>query len=330
MTVDERVGDGAKRLIGAYHRRRFRRHGWEGALPARSHVHITGWHLEPSLNLVCPRDPRVVLGRLLAERAETTDVRVLVWAGAPVPLFQPTRAAVRAVRERPCASTRIQCALDSRERPMHCHREKTIVVDDQVAFVGGIDRTNLAGDRFDISEHGARRKIGWYDVATELEAPVVGDVADHFVMRWREVTGETLATPVSSAPAGEVTAQVVRTVPEGIYDAVADGDPRLLETYLRTLRDAQRFIYLENQFLSSPEIVDALRRKLRDPPHDDFRLVVLLPAKPNNGQDDTPGQLAVLAAADDHAAPFLAVTVRSGHGDRTGPLFVRRRLTKSR
>ena len=151
---------------------------------------------------------------------------------------------------------------------------------------------------------------------------MVGDVADHFVMRWREVTGETLATPASSAPAGEVTAQIVRTVPEGIYDAVADGDFRVLETYLRTLRGAQRFIYLENQFLWSPEIVDVLRRKLRDPPRDDFRLVVLLPAKPNNGQDDTRGQLAVLAQADDHAGRFLAVTVRSRHGDRTDPLYV--------
>ena len=151
---------------------------------------------------------------------------------------------------------------------------------------------------------------------------MVADVADHFVMRWREVTGETLAMPVPSASAGEVTAQIVRTVPEGVYDAVAHGDFRVLETYLRTLRGAQRFVYLENQFLWSPEIVDVLCRKLRDPPRDGFRLVVLLPAKPNNGQDDTRGQLAVLAQADDHAGRFLAVTVRSRHGDRIDPLYV--------
>jgi phosphatidylserine/phosphatidylglycerophosphate/cardiolipin synthase-like enzyme len=289
---------------------------------ARSHIHIAGWHLEPGFEVVRDQDPPVVLGRLLAELAETVDVRVLLWAGAPVPLFHPTRAEVRATSERLCAATRIRCALDSRERPMHCHHEKTIVIDDEVAFVGGIDLTNLAGDRFDTSDHGARRKIGWHDVGTELEGPVVGDVAEHFVMRWREVTGETLALPVSSVPAGEVTAQIVRTVPEGIYDAVADGDFRVLETYVRALRGARRFIYLENQFLWSPEIVDVLRRKLRDPPRDEFRILVLLPAKPNNGQDDTRGQLAVLAQADDHAGRFLAVTVRSRDGDRTDPLYV--------
>lgn len=62
-------------------------------------MHITGWHLQPSLELVRDRDPPVVLGRLVAERAEMIDVRVLLWAGAPMPLFQPIRAAVRAVRE---------------------------------------------------------------------------------------------------------------------------------------------------------------------------------------------------------------------------------------
>jgi hypothetical protein len=48
--------------------------------------------------------------------------------------------------------TRIKCGLDARERPLHCHHEKTIVVDDRVAFVGRIDLTSQAGDRFDASE----------------------------------------------------------------------------------------------------------------------------------------------------------------------------------
>ena len=34
---------------------------------------------------------------------------------------------------------------------MHCHHEKTIVIDDRVAFVGGIDLTSQSGDRFDSS-----------------------------------------------------------------------------------------------------------------------------------------------------------------------------------
>lgn len=43
---------------------------------ARSHVHITGWHLEPSSEpRARPRPAGRTRSRLLAERAETIDVR---------------------------------------------------------------------------------------------------------------------------------------------------------------------------------------------------------------------------------------------------------------
>ena len=346
--------------MSSHHRRRLRRHRWERALDAdqpawaagdppsrenchvevlidgaqageriaerlaaaRSHVHIAGWHVDPAFELVRDRQPPVVLGELLAQLAQRIDVRVLVWAGAPVPVFHPTRAEVAAAARRLCNDTEIRCALDRRERPMHCHHEKTIVVDDEVAFVGGIDLTTLAGDRHDTSDHLARRRLGWHDVATELRGPVVADVAAHFAMRWTQTTGEAMTAPAPSEAAGTTTAQIVRTVPEGTYDALPDGDFRILETYLGALRGAQRLIYLENQFLWSPEVVTVLRDKLRNPPTDDFRVLVLLPARPNNGADDTRGQLALLVEADDDNDRFLAVTLRSRSATRTDPLYV--------
>ena len=51
-----------------------------------------------------------------------------------------------------------------------------------------------------------------------------------------------------------------------MYDAVPKGEFRILESYVRALRSAKRFIYLENQFLWSPEIVRILADKLRNPP----------------------------------------------------------------
>ena len=44
-------------------------------------------------------------------------------------------------------------------------------------------------------------------------------------------------------------------------------------------------IYLENQFLWSAEVVGIIADKLRNPPSDDFRVVALLPARPNDGAD---------------------------------------------
>ena len=258
---------------------------------ARSHVHIAGWHITPDFGLT--RDDQASrLRDLLGELAERVDVRVLLWAGAPARVFKPARAAVRRVREDLIRGTRAQCALDSRERPMHCHHEKLVIVDGEVAFVGGIDLTSLGGDRFDTSDHLMHGRLGWHDASSCIRGPAVADVAAHFAARWQAVTGEQVALTPPTAPAGKVELQVVRTVPEKIYDFLPRGDFRIVEAYTRALRSASKLVYLESQFLWSAQVVEILADKLREPPSDDFRVVVLLPAKPNNGADTTRGSSA--------------------------------------
>ena len=264
----------------------------------------------------------VVLGTLLAEMAERVDVRVLVWAGSPLPVFHPTRSEVADAVETLTRRTRIRCKPDPREHPIHCHHEKVVIVDGRLAFVGGIDITDQGGDRYDSSEHPSRRRLAWHDVSSRLQGPAVADVDRHFAMRWAEVTGERIDAADPPAEAGPSTVQVIRTVAEDMYDAVPHGEFRILESYLRALRSARSFVYLENQFLWSPEIVDVLSDKLRNPPSDRFRLVLLLPAKANNGQDDTRGQLAALAEADAGQRRLLGATIRARTGSRDDPLYV--------
>ena len=288
---------------------------------ARESVHMTGWHLEPAFELTRD-DDAVVVGELLAEKAESLDVRVLVWAGAPVPAFHPTRKEVQATVRNLTRRTKIRCETAPREHPFHCHHEKTVIVDGEVAFVNGIDITDFAGDRWDTHEHPARRKLGWHDVGTRLHGPAVADVHDHFALRWEELTGERLEVGGEPASAGDQTVQVVRTVAEDMYRRVPHGDFRILESYVRAIRGAQSYIYLENQFLWSPEIVSLLADKLRDPPSDDFRVVVLLPARANNGQDDTSGQLGMLVAADGDDHRLLAATISSRTGSRDDRLYI--------
>jgi phosphatidylserine/phosphatidylglycerophosphate/cardiolipin synthase-like enzyme len=292
---------------------------------ARSHIHMTNWFLSPDFDLVRGEQP-VVLRHLLAELAERVDVRILVWAGAPLPLFRPSRREVREMRERLTKETRIQCGLDAKERPMHCHHEKTIVIDDRVAFVGGIDLTSESGDRFDSAQHPARSAIGWHDATTRIEGPAVTDVAEHFRMRWHEVNGEQLAPATPADPAGEVELQIVRTVPEHVYDAVPRGDFRILESYTAALRTAERYIYVENQFLWSPEIARLLRDKLTNPPSPDFRMLFVLPANPKNGNDDTRGVLAELIDADGEDGRMLACALYARSGARADPIYVHAKI----
>jgi len=288
---------------------------------ARESVHIAGWHVTPGFELTRSAGDRP-LRELLGELAERVDVRVLLWAGAPLPVFSPRRSSVRRVRDELVRGTRVRCGLDARERPMHCHHEKLVIVDGEVAFVGGIDLTSLGGDRYDDTGHPARGGLGWHDAATCVQGPAVADVAHHFADRWREIDGERLEPAAPPAPAGDTVLQVVRTLPDRVYDFAPAGDFRILEAYVRALRSARSLVYLENQFLWSPEVVRILLDKLRRPPAAEFRLVALLPERPNNGADDTRGQLAALVRADDGNGRFLAATIRSRSGTRTDPLYV--------
>ncbi|MGZ4423033.1 MAG: phospholipase D-like domain-containing protein [Gaiellaceae bacterium] len=206
LRADRHLGAAVGRAVRRHHRRRLERVGWLGAVDApgggwaagdpqprpggsldvlidgaealprmvaeleraESHVHIAGWFFSPDFALTREGEP-AILRNLLAELAERVEVRVLVWAGAPLPLFRPSRGTVRRMRELLCAGTQIRCALDPKERPMHCHHEKTIVIDDRVAFVGGIDLTSASGNRFDSSRHPARGQVGWRDASTRKE-----------------------------------------------------------------------------------------------------------------------------------------------------------------
>lgn len=364
--VDERLGDGLEHVLCSHHANRLRRLGWSSALAhespdgvfaehapvrqgnkvtvlvdgqealpamqaaiegARSHVHIANWHATPDFRLV--RSPGApTLRELLATTAERVPVRLLLWAGPPVPVFQPTRGLVRREQRAFTEGTKVHCALDARERTMHCHHEKLVVVDDTVAFVGGVDFTALEGDRHDSSEHPPDRPLGWHDLMVRIEGPAVADVAEHFRSRWAEVTEEALPAPRPPRPAGPSTVAVLRTIPDDTYDFAPRGEFTVLEGYLRALRSARRLIYLENQFFWSPEIAEVLIDKLADPPSADFRVVLLLPRKPSNGADTTRGQLGRLFAADrtEGNRHLLATTISAHDGEQSGPVYVHAKL----
>ena len=292
---------------------------------AQKSVHIAGWHSSPDFRLT--REPgSPTLRELLADVAERVPVRLLMWAGPPLPAFQPTRKVVKRVRKEFMRDSRVQCELDDRERTMHCHHEKIVIVDGATAFVGGIDFTALQGDRHDHPAHPPRGPLGWHDAAIRLRGPAVADVANHFVSRWNEITGDDVPATTAPAAAGDVELQVLRTLPDRTYDFLPNGEYTILDAYLRAFRSAEHFIYVENQFLWSPEVVDVLADKLLHPPSDDFRILLVLPIKPANGRDTTRGQLGRLTAADDGAARLLATTISANGGDESSAVYVHAKI----
>jgi phosphatidylserine/phosphatidylglycerophosphate/cardiolipin synthase-like enzyme len=225
----------------------------------------------------------------------------------------------------------VDCLLDDSSRKItHMSQslhQKCAVVDGRIAFVGGIDLTMQAAgdyDRWDTHHHlcasperspdrGAPAHP-WHDVHTFLEGPVVVDVLHNIVQRWSEVARRHQApdwpTQLALTPPPVVTeggpVQVVRTIPPHTYDFAPEGIATIQEAYITAIGQAERFIYMENQYLwpeafigldhlrwgeRSPDsmaVLEALGAALDRGAH----VTLLLPDHPNCGRRFTDGGIA--------------------------------------
>ena len=299
----------------------------EAIARARSHVHLLGWCFSPELNLTREEEP-VVLRNLLSDVARRVDVRLLVWEGAPFRVFRPTKRDVQSYMKVFTRGTNIQAETDSCVRLKHSHHEKTIVVDDRVAFVGGIDLTYDGGDPYDSPEHKARGGVGWHDIATRLHGPIVADVAEHFRLRWHGSTGEERCRrrPSRSPPAtsrlsscerfrsGSTTATFRAATSRCSSRTSARSDPPSVSSTSRT------------SSCGRPRSSSSSRRSCVTRRADDFRIVVLLPVNANDGADVSRGQVAALIHADDGNGRFLACSVYARVGTLHDPVYVHAKI----
>lgn len=277
---------------------------------ARTRVTIAGWYLTPLMSLLRHDREGIassVIADLLRQVSERAEVYVLLWEGAPA-LFQPTVRTVREARDLlQSMAPRIHCALDPSAPFSHDQHQKAVTVDGQVAYVGGIDLTTYAGDRWDIAHHPLRFGPSWHDVQMRVEGEAVRDIEENFVQRWQAVTGEALEPlPWVATAEMRTPVQVVRTIPRGFYSFAPEGIHGIGYAYLAAIARARRFIYLENQYLWSREVVDALIEAMNRPHDGPFRIALVLPAKAYTGKYDNDEHVHVLQEADAGRGMFAA------------------------
>lgn len=171
-----------------------------------------------------------------------------------------------------------------------CQHQKSWLIDaalpGETAFVGGI---NLDADSTRSGPgHAEGDHEHVHDVYLELRGPVASDVHHNFVQRWNEASdrgeahgvwptpdsADDLPFPTAPSPAaGGVPVQITRTVladryadrtpaPHHTPYDVAAGEASVLEQYRSALAAARSSIYLENQAIGSPWVVDALDEAL--------------------------------------------------------------------
>ncbi|WP_207486077.1 phospholipase D-like domain-containing protein [Arenibaculum pallidiluteum] len=170
---------------------------------------------------------------------------------------------------------RITFRLDDTHPPVASHHQKVVVIDDRIAFCGGLD---VSANRWDTPEHRpedprrvnpAGRIYGpFHDVQVAVDdaaATALGDLARE---RWRRATGVALVAPEGASDPwpewllpdmGDIEVGVARTEPAW---AGAPGAREVERLYLESLRQAKRHVYIENQYLTSDSIAEALVESL--------------------------------------------------------------------
>ncbi|MDP9375128.1 MAG: phospholipase D family protein, partial [Chloroflexota bacterium] len=303
----------------------------DAARGAESYVYIAGWALTPTFALHRPGGQISLDGLLtgvLREVSERVPVKILVWSGSAF-LFQPSKRRTKhACDELQREAPRVDIRLDNRARATHSHHQKMIVVDGQVGFVGGLDLTTLEGDRWDEPGHPLRYGLNWHDVELEVRGEAVADLEANFTQRWEAVTGERDLPHRAPAidPAWRTPCQVVRTIPRRTYPFAPRGEFGIAHAYLSAIAGAKRFIYLENQYLWSADIVDALteamdRNTKGDGGDGRFRIVIVLPARADYGKYDNDQHVDLLREADGGRGIFSAYSLYSS-GPASGPYGV--------
>jgi phosphatidylserine/phosphatidylglycerophosphate/cardiolipin synthase-like enzyme len=290
---------------------------------AEHYVYIVGWALTPTFALDRaeePISPDGLLAQVLAKVSERVPVKILVWQGSSF-FFQPSkRLTMRARDELLQAAPKVDVRLDHKARPTHCHHQKVMVVDGQVGFVGGLDLTTLEGDRWDTPGHPLRFGRGWHDAALRVEGEAVADLERNFVQRWEAVTKERDLPHRDPQidPAWTTPCQVVRTIPKRTYRFARKGEFGIAGAYRDAIARARDFIYLENQYLWSAEIVEALAEAMERNKDRRFRIVVVLPARADFGKYDNDKQVDYLREVDAGRGMFHAFALYSG-GPAAGP-----------
>jgi phosphatidylserine/phosphatidylglycerophosphate/cardiolipin synthase-like enzyme len=253
---------------------------------AEKSIWIIGWDFDPDIKLD-PKNSEETLGAFLLSLVEARpdlEIRILVWAMGPI----YSGKSLKLFSESGWSShERIHLRFDSRHPLRGSHHQKIVVVDDRLAFVGGID---LTARRWDEQSHAASNPLRVspdgtpYDPVHDLQAAVTGDAArdlgDLARRRWARATREKQSRV--SVP-GLLWPSNVEPALAGCQVALSLTEPgrgrrrskrQAMRLTLDALRSAKRHIYMETQYLAFFGIADCLTERLAR--HDGPEIVIVL------------------------------------------------------
>lgn len=173
----------------------------------------------------------------------------------------------------------VRFGFDDRHPVGASHHQKVVVVDDQLAFCGGID---LTGHRWDTCAHrpdepARKTPVGEaYGPYHEVQAMVTGPPAASLGVlardRWRALgdrrlppvnnSAEDLWPPDITPDFTDVNVAISRTMP------ATESQPAVRECealFLDSIARAKKTIYIENQYFTNEKLAGALAERLKEP-----------------------------------------------------------------
>lgn len=267
----------------------------EAMLNARETIHIVGWDLDSRMKLVGPEGksedglPETLAAFLsaLVARNPRLRIRLLLWDYSMVFAFERELTPIYSFLW--STPPQIELCLDDALPLGASHHQKLVVIDDQLAFSGGLD---LTGRRWDTNEHRIDDPLridpagSAYDAFHDVQMVVDGDAAvaigKMIRERWKRATCENLP-PVRGRSIGDRWPQslepefrdigvgIARTLP-----AYGEGaEAREVEALFFDMIDAaERCLYVENQFFTCQRFTARLIERMLAQPDLDAVLVV--------------------------------------------------------
>lgn len=300
---------------------------------AERSVWLLGWDFHSAVRLRRGEDgeaqrPNELVGLLDHRVRERRSLRVhvLVWDFAM--LYALEREFLPLLQFGARTHRRIRFASDSAHPMGASQHQKIVVVDDSIAFVGGFD---LTAHRWDTRAHrpedprrvtpNGRAYAPFHDVQIAVDGEAASLCAELARERWRRATGRRVrparpgcdAWPPSLEPSvRDVEVGIARTQPS------FRGEPEIREVealYRESIAAARRWIYVENQYLTSSRVAGWLAERLRESGGPE---VVIVGPRENSGwlEESTMGALR------DRAVRTLR---EADPGDRLRVLYPHRR-----
>ena len=263
-------------------------HLHDALLRAERSILILGWDFDGRIKLK-PQDPTsptlgAMLRRLVEERPDL-HVDILVWSVAV--WHAPSSPKGLLLGDDWQDHARIRLHLDTRHPIYAAHHQKIVCIDGNLAFCGGMDLTVM---RWDSSEHRPDDPLRRdpegrpYGAVHDIQMVVQGDAAlalsELAQDRWRRAKlplpawtkrDDPLWPPSLDPDFTDTPIAIARTFPHW------EDEPQIEEISALTqdsILSARTYIYVENQYLTAPDVGKALAGRLADPNGPDVVIVV--------------------------------------------------------